>query len=243
MKVYLVIFTVILCLFLLFVCFKVTNKLYEKYWYVRYYPIGQIDVNKSQINDVELICIGDSRCASWDLNPIGVSHINLGLNGATSKQVEIISLLNKNILKNKIILIQLGVNDLKLYQFNVIKEEELLMNFTKSYHTILSQLMSDSNVVICTAIFPVSEKEWYKGIFGNAQSLNRLVLKLNTGLENICKEYDSVLYFDSFTPLLSDKRVANKKFYQDRLHLTPKGYELLNKELIPFIEQYGKTKN
>jgi lysophospholipase L1-like esterase len=158
------------------------------------------------------IMLGDS-ITEW--NPMEKENvINMGIAGDTTRDIlwRIDSV--KNIEAEKVILMA-GVNDIYM-GFSL----EKTLDF---YKKIVSSLTESFQEIILLAVLPTEEER-----------VNVKIEAMNRSIEELAKE-NSLIFFDFSKIFFSDDNSLNRYFYTDGLHLSSKGYEVLNKEILSIL--------
>ncbi|MFW9949786.1 MAG: GDSL-type esterase/lipase family protein [Candidatus Thorarchaeota archaeon] len=225
--------------------FHLIRKYYLTYNLLRLDPLEENIIDTESLlpdfdyNNIWLM--GDSRIARWDTNllsPLRSKISNLGIEGQTTSQV-----LNrcKNYLEigqPQWIIIQVGINDLKIIGTKV----EFASQITKGcFQNICSliELCQDRNIkVILISVIPTGKIELLRRFIWN-KVVDASILEVNKELENFCI-LNNILYFDIYN-ILCDKNNNIRKEYQDGfLHLNNEAYKILSKNLIT---KYGTIIN
>jgi len=159
------------------------------------------------------IFIGDSLTQSLAVSAITPYAVNYGIGHDTSKGV--LDRLNQytSIQHSKIIVIAIGINDLK---FNK-KEKEILSNLEK-----IIKILPNKKPIIFNSMHPVDEQSL------NSDSIkNRKITSINSDLEKICSKYSNVHFIDTYKVLSNNSgNLLNKYHVGDGLHLNTQGYQV-----------------
>ncbi len=159
------------------------------------------------------ILLGDSIT---ELNPFKHEKvINLGVYGNTT--VDIASRIRKiSDLKCQKVILKVGINDV-LNGFSLDKSSEY-------YKEILLTLEKHFKKIIVISILPIEGRS----------RINMKVRKLNKIIEE--KAATNNFKFIDLYPLFCDADLNLKREYSvDGIHLSPKGYEILNKEILRLL--------
>ena len=196
------------------------------------YPLDSNPPPKTN-SKVRLVFFGDSRAASW-LSPDmeGYEFINRGIGSQTS--IQTLQRFDQHIqpLQPDVVLIQVGVNDLKTIPLFPKRKELTIADCKTNIQKIVEQSKALGAVVILTPILPVGEIPLERQPFWS-DDVNLAIEEVNTYIKSLASE--NVIIFDPFSILLDEKGVVKREYSKDELHLNEKGYEVLNQEFIQFL--------
>lgn len=191
------------------------------------------DVNKST---TKLVFFGDSRAEAWAFsNEIkGFSVFNRGVSGQTSTQV--LGRFEKQVLplRPQIIIVQVGINDLKTIPLFPFRQTSIIANSKANIQEIVKRSRSLGAKVILTTIFPPGEIPLVRKPFWSSE-IDRAITEVNAYIYSL--QAPDVIILDSYSLLNQNQK---NKYYRDSLHLNSKGYEILNKELTKVLIQLKK---
>ena len=166
-----------------------------------------------------LTFIGDSRVAQW-ANHDNFEARYLGFPGATSNQIELF--LTRNPTEGEVVVIQLGVNDLRVLGIRPELVDDIVSMVSNSIQRIAILLSLRYESVIILGVFPVAEAEvlrrpvWSKTV-GAAVEL------VNGNLEGMT--YPSNAEFVSTSQIFAG---LEDRAFRDTLHVTESAYFELN---------------
>lgn len=196
------------------------------------YPLDSNPPPKTN-SRVRLVFFGDSRAASW-LSPDmeGYEFINRGIGSQTS--IQTLQRFEQHIkpLEPDIVLIQVGVNDLKTIPLFPQRKELTLADCKTNIQQIVEQSKALGAVVILTPILPVGEIPLERKPFWS-DDVGLAIKEVNTYINSLASE--NVIIFDPFSILVDEKGVVKPEYSKDELHLNSQGYKVLNQELIQFL--------
>lgn len=191
------------------------------------------DVNKST---TKVVFFGDSRAEAWAFSKEikGFSVVNRGVSGQTSTQV--LGRFEKQILplRPQIIIVQVGINDLKTIPLFPDRQTTIIANSKANIQEIVKRSHSLGAKVILTTIIPPGEIPLVRKPFWSSD-VDRAVVEVNSYIYSL--QAPNVIIFDSYSLL---NQTQKNKYYRDSLHLNSKGYEILNKELTKVLIQLKK---
>jgi lysophospholipase L1-like esterase len=158
------------------------------------------------------IMLGDS-ITEW--NPMEKENvINMGIAGDTTRDIFWRIENVKSIEAEKVILMA-GVNDIFM-GFPLEKTCDF-------YKKIVSSLSENFQEIILLAVLPTEEER-----------VNVKIEQMNRCIEGLAKE-NSLMFFDFSKMFFDNDGSLNSYFYADGVHLSSKGYEVLNKEIIRIL--------
>lgn len=140
-------------------------------------------------------------------------------------------------LKPKIIVLQLGVNDLRMLPSSPQTRTELVSNCEKNISLIIEKADKINATVVLTTLFPLGSGNIplrYRPFWANLDDMKREIEQINRYLKSFS---DRVILLDAYT-LLNSQDPDKVKYYEDLLHLNPRGYELINQELEKILTDF-----
>ncbi len=226
-------------IFLNFLLFNRGKQYYLELNLTRLDPLGwnsyPLDSNPPPKTDsrVRFVFFGDSRAASWrSPNMEGFEFINRGIGSQTS--IQTLQRFEQHIqpLQPDVILLQVGVNDLKTIPLFPWRKELTIADSKTNIRKIVEQSKALGAVVILTPILPVGEIPIERQPFWS-DDVSLAIEQVNHYIKNLASE--NVIIFNPFSNLLDDQGVVKRKYSKDELHLNDKGYEVLNQELVQLL--------
>ena len=209
-------------------------------------PLGIDKYSEREFTKTELprvVFFGDSRAYQWKFpDERNFQFINRGISGQTSAQI--LWRFQEHIvpLKPQIIVLQLGVNDLRMLPDNSQTRDDLVKNCQQNITQVIEQAERINAIVILTTIFPLGSGNVplkYRPFWASIDELQQSINEVNQYLKTLG---DRVILLDAYS-LLDNKDRYEIKYYKDLLHLNRRGYELLNQELEKIlIEVEAKQK-
>ncbi len=226
-----------------FVLYKTTDKYYREANSTRLDPSGlnyysQLpeDIqNSEQLGpaNMRLVIFGDSRAEGWKLPAIeGVEVINRGIGSQTSAQVLQRFTAHVVPLEPDIILVQVGINDLKTIGLFPDQSETIISDYQANIVQIVRQAQDTGAVVVLSTILPAGDIPLVRRLVWS-DAIDLAVVEMNDYLKTFGNE-PNVFIFDGFS-LIADATMdgrLNSIYYKDDLHFTQAGYEVLNEALI-----------
>lgn len=178
---------------------------------------------------VTVVFFGDSRAAMWvppaKLN--GFSFINRGIGSQTSTQVW--GRFDQHILPlhPDILVVQVGINDLKTIPLFPKQKATIISNCKTNIHKIVARAVKQDATVILTTIFPIGPVPLIRQPFWSPD-VAKAVEDVNADLYSL--KAKNVLILDAYSLLVEEQQVKSQYVY-DTLHINPRGYQVLNQEL------------
>ena len=206
---------------------------YYTYNLLRLDPLeeGSLKDYEARISTAEIWMIGDSRIARWDTDLLkeesGIA--NLGIEGQTSAQVYYRL---KNYLVSdtpSLIVLQVGINDLKIIGLDKGLKAEVSKNLCRNIEAICHLCIDRDIKVILMNIIPVGKIEPARRLVWNTE-VNQALDSVNAALK-LMTDNEHVLYLDTYTLLSDNTKKVRTELQYDFLHINKKGYEILSAAL------------
>ncbi|EKQ70555.1 lysophospholipase L1-like esterase [Leptolyngbyaceae cyanobacterium JSC-12] len=184
-------------------------------------------------NQVRVVFFGDSRVAEWPA-PKGSRYefINRGIGSQTSIQTLQRFADHVRPLQPDVIVIQVGVNDLKTIGLFPAQKQAIAAACKRNIQRLVEESQKLDAVVILTTIFPVGEVPLERKPFWSA-AIADAVQEVNTFITGLAS--DQVIVFDTFPILANNQGKLSSQYREDELHLNPQGYAALNQKLLPLL--------
>jgi lysophospholipase L1-like esterase len=197
------------------------------------YPTNP-DLSKRDLNKPLVVFFGDSRTVAWPaITNIPFEFINRGINGQTTDQV--LGRLSAHVasLSPQIVVVQVGVNDLRDFASFPNESRNIVNNCKQNIQKIVDRLTQEVKAtVILTTIFPTSELSQSVRAYWPEEA-DRAIIEINQFIKSL--KSDRVIILDS-AALLADERGKVRQIYsRDVLHLNSQGYTMLNTELLKIL--------
>jgi len=186
---------------------------------------------------ISVVFFGDSRADQWpspDEKP-GYVFINRGVDSQSSGQVA--GRYNAHILplEPDILVLQVGVNNLRLVTYFPDQKTEISDNLLANIREIVAKSREIETKVILVTIFPTGEASLVREFTGKAQELRETIQIVNDELMGMTGE--GVIVLDSAVLLADDHGQLKEEYQLDELHLNQRGYVVLNGTLIETLSQ------
>lgn len=226
-----------------FLIFDKAKKYYSELNQTRLDPLGisyyPVDLNKpTNPNQTRLVFFGDSRAASWISPNLGQHEfINRGISSQTTIQTLQRFPSHVSDLKPNIILIQVGVNDLKTVALFPEKRDSIVRDCQANIKRIVEESRKLGAIVIITTIFPVGKVPLQRQHVWS-DDIGKAIKETNDYIATLANE--KTIVFDTFS-ILADKQGAMLQQYsEDELHLNQQGYAVLNQQFVKLIDKIGQ---
>jgi lysophospholipase L1-like esterase len=181
-----------------------------------------------------VVFYGDSRAASWPKPSLDqFEFVNRGIDAQTS--VQVLERFDYDIrpLRPKIIVIQVGINDLKTIPLFPEDRQVIVTNCEQNIQRLTEESADAGAIVILTTIFPVGEVPLERRLVWSDE-VGVAIGDANDFIRSLVG--DQVIILDAYSILVGDDGRTKPEYSQDLLHLTAAGYQRLNRELIPILE-------
>lgn len=215
------------------------RKYYSLLYAVELDPLGlssfQSSTNGQDLEDGSptIVFFGDSRAAQWP-NPQldAFLFINRGIGNQTSAQV--LSRFDAHVkpLQADIVIMQVGVNDLKTIPLFPERKREIIANCKANIEKMIQDSLELGATVIVTTIFPTGEIPLLRRLVWSDE-IDRAIEEVNDFIRNSAE--DQVIVFDAAEILADTNGQMKREYSLDALHLNTYGYEALNLELTQIL--------
>jgi lysophospholipase L1-like esterase len=183
-----------------------------------------------------IVFYGDSRAAEWTAPDTikNATIINRGIGGQTTAQV--LGRFQQHVasLKPKIIVIQVGVNDLKTIPLFPEQKEAIIGNCKTNIAQIVHKSVDTGAKVVVTTIFPLGRLPIARRPFWS-DDVAIAINDVNDYIKTLAG--DRVIVFDSSQVLANSQGIVDPKYSQDFLHINSEGYAALNKAIAGILVQ------
>jgi lysophospholipase L1-like esterase len=181
---------------------------------------------------------GDSRAYYWP-TPTALSQfefLNRGIGSQTTTQVLARFDAHVTPLQPDLIIVQVGINDLKTIPLFPTQKATIIANCKANLVTIVERSTALGAIVILTTIFPHGQVSLQRRPFWSGD-VQEAIVEVNAYLFTLAGE--RVIIFDSAQLLADDDGLLRADYAYDLLHLNTVGYEALNLGLIEVLEKLG----
>ena len=246
--------TVSITLFILLVCAIAINILLYKYAFKYYRTSNQIrldplglqhvspripSLSKNDTGKPVVLFYGDSRAAQWPFpNTDNYRFINLGIAYQTTAQIYRRSFFQEKLLeKADIIVIQMGINDLKNIAIFPSRQEQIVQNCQNNIKLLTDKLGKMQKHVILSTIFPTGKPGFLRQFFWS-EKVTSACKEVNSFIRSLAGNNITIL--DAFSSVNIDH--FNAVYAKNLLHLNLTGYKTVNLELLHILEDLKRNK-
>lgn len=210
---------------------------YKELYQVRLDPLGlQISPVPEQTDAKPMVVgIGDSRMRSWSIkqNSDRWTFKNWGINSQTSEQVLLRMQLGIENMNPSVVIVQVGINDLKLIPLFPDRAEAITSKCKTNISMMTNLAVQNGSKVILTTIFPHATPGLARSMITDI-SVKEAIDEVNLFIKGLASA--DVWVYDSHARLVRrSDGVVDPEYALDFLHINEAGYEALNQEIIPII--------
>lgn len=224
--------------------FKAAKKYYLELNQVRLDPIGlnyyKTDSKNSSddVKDLRIVFFGDSRAAGW-ISPDSREYefVNRGISSQTTIQTRQRFSAHVSLLEPDIVVIQVGINDLKTIALFPEDKALIVANAQANIQAVVEASKSLGATVILTTIFPAGEMPLERRPFWSDE-IGQAVETVNAYIESLAD--DEVFVFDAFSRLADEQGMMQQQYRADELHINRQGYAILNSTLLQLIDAINR---
>lgn len=180
------------------------------------------------------VFLGDSRAASWPAPQVaGWQFINRSIGAQTTAQV--LGRFEAHVLplQPKIVILQVGINDLKTIPLFPERQAEITIDAKTNLREITERAKTLGAIVILTTIFPVGEVPLQRRLFWSGE-VALAVSDVNEHLRSLAGPHVEV--FDAYA-ILESRGQLNPLYAEDELHINAAGYAALNEALMKVFQE------
>jgi lysophospholipase L1-like esterase len=188
-----------------------------------------------------VVFFGDSRAAQWPAPAMlkGFSFVNRGINNQSSAQV--LGRFDKHVvpLHPDIIIVQVGINDLKTIPLFPEQKAVIIANCKANIQQLVARSLNSGATVILTTIFPTGPVPLTRQLFWSPE-ITQAVDEVNAYLYSL--KARNILILDTYS-LLAENGQVQSNYVRDTLHINIRGYKVLNQELTKVLSIWLTDKN
>ncbi|MEP0803466.1 GDSL-type esterase/lipase family protein [Funiculus sociatus GB2-A5] len=169
----------------------------------------------------------------------GFSFINRGISSQTSAQI--LGRFDNHVvpLQPNIIIVQVGINDLKTIPLFPEQKAAIITNCKANIQQIVTRSVNSGATVILTTIFPIGSVPLTRQPFWSPE-IAQAVSEVNAYLYSL--KAKDVLILDAYSLLVQNGQVQSN-YVRDTLHLNERGYKVLNQELTHVLSTWLTDKS
>lgn len=199
-------------------------------------PLGSIDVPVPMgpylvdQSSAKIAFLGDSRARDWAeyyASYQGFSVLNLGVDGQTTAQVLYRMGHQLPNLEAEVVVIQVGINDLKVIGFNREIFRDVVDDCKKNISQLVALIERDNRQVVISTIFPRGELNFIRRFIWS-KYVDLAILEVNNYIR---REFSGrVTIIDAYSILSPSGFELSSEYSSDFLHLNRIGYEAISLE-------------
>ncbi len=211
---------------------------------VRLDPLGLKQVKSESIPEEtdhtrtkRVVFLGDSRAMAWP-SPETSNHfrfINRGICSQTTEQVLRRYPIQIDPLRPDILVIQLGINDLKTIPLFPVQKKTIIENCCKNIAKLVMIANQSGAAVILTTNFPVGDVPIERKPFWS-EDVPEAILEINNYMRSLAA--DNVIVLDAYSILIGQQNRIQPQFSKDLLHINTIGYAVLNDRLTSILNNH-----
>lgn len=216
-----------------FIFIKTYRGNYYAYNLLKLDPLEEKSLRNDEagLRTAEIWMIGDSRIARWDKNLLNDESeiVNLGIEGQTSIQVYYRL---KNYLVSdtpSILVLQVGINDLKVIGLDKDLKAEVEDNLRLNIEAICQLCIDREIKLILMSIIPVGSIEPVRRLVWN-RDVNDALDSVNEAFK-LMIDNKHIFYLDTNELLSDNRKKVRPELQYDFLHINERGYEILSAAL------------
>jgi lysophospholipase L1-like esterase len=191
-------------------------------------------------DDASLVVLfGDSRIAMWPAPTMGAGYrvVNRGVGYETTAQLLLRVDADVVQLHPAIVVIEAGINDLRAIADFPTRRSEIVASCRANLARLVERCKSAGTRVVIVSVFDVGEVALWRRPFWSKEVASA-VREVNSFLPTLTGE--KVFLFNADPVLAGGDGTIRRDYQLDHLHLTPAGYDALNRALVPFVSSLGK---
>jgi lysophospholipase L1-like esterase len=184
---------------------------------------------------MKVLFYGDSRAANWP-TPQGddsIVFLNRGIGAQTTTQVKLRFPYDVPPLKPDVIILQVGINDLKTISLFPERKAAIVADCKENIRQLVTDAHELGSIVILTTIFPVGNVPPERWLFWS-DDVKIAVAEVNAYIHALAAE--QVLIFDAYSVIVDSNGQMKENYSEDELHINPAGYSVLNDAFLPLLK-------
>ncbi|MGB3297047.1 MAG: GDSL-type esterase/lipase family protein [Phormidesmis sp.] len=181
-----------------------------------------------------VVMIGDSRVQAWPMPKLAdYEFINRGIGSQTS--IQVLERFEAHVapLHPDVVLVQVGINDIKTIGLLPDQATEILNNARANITQLVDQATQTGATVALSSILPAGEITLARRPFWSNE-IDTAVAEMNAYLKLLAEESekDQVVWFDGYAAIADEQGQMKAAYRKDELHLNKYGYEALNQAFV-----------
>lgn len=208
------------------------------------YPLVDTHLVDAKLIDsekVRVVFFGDSRAYAWPQlgGLISFEFINRGISAQTSAQVAGRFARHVLSLQPDVIVLQVGINDLKSISVFPANKSVIIAECKKNIANIVSKALQHNMIVILTTILPYDKHIpfYYQNDWSYVTM--DLLIDVNQFLTSLAD--DKVFILDTAEIVADEDGYLREEYRKDFLHLNQAGYNALNAHMLGMFQELSLT--
>jgi lysophospholipase L1-like esterase len=182
-----------------------------------------------------LVMFGDSRVAMWTPPVIpGFEVLNLGVGNQTTAQARLRFDVEVPPLHPAVVLVQLGVNDLKTLPLFPDRRDAIVKACEANVAAVVRASRALGAEVVLTTIFSLGSVPVYRHLLWDPAPVAAAIVEVNGYLETLSGE--GVTLVEAGPILDGPQSTVRAPFQLDYLHESPSAYAALDARVAPVVE-------
>ena len=218
--------------------FRTGMEYYRRELEVRLDPSGYrapVAATGRNLKKIRVAFLGDSRAAMWPVPELPYEFINLGVSHQTSAQVALRAERQLRETQPHLVILQVGVNDLKAISVMPSRQLEIETAFVDHIRDIVRLARQNGAIVVVTSVFPTGKPTFTDRMRWNSSSEGAIV-NVNRKLQEL-----GVNFVDTKAILGDVNNGFSQEYSADLLHLNARGYAKLNMFLASYLPKFVQT--
>lgn len=198
---------------------------------LRRYKDANAKIGTPKPGKTRVVLMGDSITDAWPYNSNDFfennNYVGRGISGQTSPQTLLRFRQDVIDLKPKLVVINIGINDIAENTGDYIPEFTL-----GNYRSMIEIAKANKIKVVLASVLPAYSFPWRPEI----KDIPAKVIALNEGIKKLAAEY-GVVYLDYFNVLKDDRNGLSKEMAEDGVHPTKACYTIMEKIVKQAIDK------
>ena|GEM_PF-997681 len=180
-----------------------------------------------------MMMYGDSRAQGWPAIELrDVEVLNHGISMQTSIQITERYHAHVVPFQPDIIVLQLGMNDVKTIGLFPERRDEIVANYKENLDELIQKSIAQHTNVVVTTILPIGSISLMRTMIWS-QEIDKARIELNDHIRSLDKE--GVYVFDAAQHVMDEEGYLDHRYAFDELHLNSLGYAQINRYFQPFM--------
>ena len=203
-----------------------------------YYSSTPIPRSPATADKTRVVFWGDSRAASWPAPDVeGYEFINRGIGSQTT--IQTLQRFEAHIrpLQPDVVVIQVGINDLKTIPLFPGRRNAILANCRANVEKMIVSAKAIGATVIVSTILPVGEIPLQRSPVWS-DDVAEAVTAINAYIATLADK--NVIIFDGYALLANEKGLMPSNYRADELHFNKQAYMQLNQAFVALLETLNR---